>query len=378
MTTETVLKTALHSLHQAIGARMVPFAGYDMPVQYPLGVKSEHLFCRENAGLFDVSHMGQVIIEGSGVIAELERLIPIDIDALQINQQSYGLFTNEQGGILDDLIITRWGEDRFFLVINAGCKTDDIKHLKAQLSENIRITELTEQALVALQGPKAKDVMETLCPDANRLTFMNGCHAEISIYEEKAPVFITRSGYTGEDGFEISVANVYAENLAQTLLSFDAVEAIGLGARDSLRLEAGLCLYGHDLSTETTPTEAALNWSISKSRRLGGSKEGGFIGSEIVLEQLQNGANRKRVGLDLEGRAPVREGAIIEDLEGNPIGAVTSGGFSPTMGCPIAMGYVERSQAEIGTAVNAIVRGKALPAKICKLPFVAQNYFRGF
>lgn len=378
---ETLLRTPLYDLHIELGARMVPFTGYDMPVQYPSGIKTEHLHCRAQAGLFDVSHMGQVVISGPNVAQELEKLIPVDIEALAANQQSYGLLINETGGILDDLIITRWDEDRFFLVVNAGCKHQDIAHLRKHLPDSIQIDHLEDRALIALQGPAAKTVMATLCSQSNsehnscatELTFMNGCHAQI----DGADLFITRSGYTGEDGFEISVANSDAEKLAKMLLSFDKVEPIGLGARDSLRLEAGLCLYGHDMDEHTNPIEAGLGWAISKSRRIGGAKEGGFLGSEIILEQMANGASRKRVGLAIDGRAPVREGATIEDMEGNTIGVVTSGGFGPSIERPLAMGYVTTENSKIETAINAIVRDKARPAKVCKMPFVTPNYFRG-
>lgn len=364
-----LLKTPLYDLHLKLGARMVPFAGYEMPVQYSAGIKTEHLHCRAQAGLFDVSHMGQLVVKGPWATAELEKIIPVDLEALQINQQSYGLFTNEQGGILDDLIITKWAEDCFFLVVNADCKKQDIAHLKSNLSDNTELSELADQALLALQGPKAAEVIADLWPEAASLKFMNGLTTR--------DAYITRSGYTGEDGFEISCPADTASEVAEKLLSYGQVEAIGLGARDSLRLESGLCLYGHDMDAQSTPIEAGLGWSISKSRRSGGAKEGNFPGSEIILKQMNAGAARKRVGLDIEGRAPVREGAVIEDTNGNKIGIVTSGGFSPTLKKPIAMGYVDSAFSKIDTPVNAIVRDKARPSKICKLPFVTPNYFRG-
>ena len=371
--TEALLKTPLHSLHLELGARMVPFAGYQMPVQYPAGIKAEHQHCRSQAGLFDVSHMGQIVVTGANAAKELETLIPVDIEALATNQQSYGLLTHETGGIIDDLIITRWAQEQFFLVVNGACKHSDMAHIQSHLSAGVELAYLEDRALLALQGPAAKTVMADLCPDSTELTFMNGCRGSI----ESVEVYISRSGYTGEDGFEISVANSSAEKLARTLLSYDAVEALGLGARDSLRLEAGLCLYGHDMDIHTSPIEAALHWSISKSRRLGGHKEGGFLGAEFILEQMKDGAPIKRVGLDIEGRAPVREDAIIEDMDGNEIGVVTSGGFGPSIERPLAMGYVSADHAALGTKVNARVRGKARPATVCKMPFITPDYFRG-
>ena len=371
--TEALLKTPLHALHLELGARMVPFAGYEMPVQYPAGIKAEHQHCRSHAGLFDVSHMGQIVVTGANAAKDLETLIPVDIEALATNQQSYGLLTHETGGIIDDLIITRWGEQQFFLVVNGACKHSDMAHIQSHLSAGVELAYLEDRALLALQGPAAKTVMADLCPDSTELTFMNGCRGSI----ESVEVYISRSGYTGEDGFEISVANSSAEKLARTLLSYDTVKALGLGARDSLRLEAGLCLYGHDMDIHTSPIEAGLNFSISKSRRLGGDKEGGFLGAEFILEQMKDGAPTKRVGLDIEGRAPVREDAIIEDMDGNEIGVVTSGGFGPSIERPLAMGYVSADHAALGTKVNARVRGKARPATVCKMPFITPDYFRG-
>ncbi len=351
---------------------MVPFAGYLMPVQYSAGIKQEHLHSRENAGLFDVSHMGQVIVRGQGVAKALEKLIPVDLEALEINQQTYATLTNEQGGVLDDLIVTRWAEDTFFLVVNAGCKHEDIAHIRHHLP-GFEINYLGDRGLLALQGLKAQEVMAELSPEVNQLVFMHGCHAAI----EGVDCYITRSGYTGEDGFEISVDPKDAHQLVDKLLSFDAVKWIGLGARDSLRLEAGLCLYGHDINQQTTPVEAGILWSISKSRRAGGAKEGGFLGAEVILEQIANGAAQKRVGFLVDGRAPVREGAEIVDDQGAVIGVITSGGFGPTLQAPVAMGYVPTEFSAIGTKLNALVRGVPRPITVSRMPLVEQRYFRG-
>jgi len=370
---ENLQCTPLYDLHVELGGKMVPFAGYKMPVQYPAGILKEHLHTREQAGLFDVSHMGQMLICGEGVAEALEKLIPIDVAALGDNQQSYAVLTNEHGGILDDLIVTRWDEKRFFLVVNAACKEQDTAHLRANLGDGIELQPLEGRALVALQGPSAVDVLAELAPEVKELIFMNGCHVQIL----GADCYVTRSGYTGEDGFEISMPADKAEAITRKLLSFDQVEPVGLGARDSLRLEAGLCLYGHDMDANTTPVEASLIWAISKSRRLGGEKEGGFPGADVVLAQIASGANRKRVGLAVEGRAPVREGAIIQDLEGNEVGVVTSGGFGANIEAPVAMGFVSTEQAAIGTKLQAIVRGKPRAVTVAKTPFVPQRYFRG-
>lgn len=365
------LRTPLYSLHVELGAKMVPFAGYAMPVQYPDGVLKEHLHTRAQAGLFDVSHMGQVVARGAGIAAALEKLIPVDIEALPLNKQSYGVFTADHGGILDDLIITRWGENEFFLVVNAGCKARDIAHLQQHLT-GFDVEVLEDRALLALQGPQAATVMTELVGATSTLTFMNGCRGNI----DGADCFITRSGYTGEDGFEISIPADRAVAVAKRLLSYDAVQAIGLGARDSLRLEAGLCLYGHDMDSNTSPIEAGLTWSISKSRRSDGSKAGGFLGAEKILEQISRGAPRKRVGLKINGRAPIREGVELVDKAGAVIGKVTSGGFGPTLGAPLAMAYVDSEHASTGSELGALLRGKTIPVEVVKMPFVAQNYVR--
>ncbi|BFM14461.1 glycine cleavage system aminomethyltransferase GcvT [Maricurvus nonylphenolicus] len=365
-------KTPLYDLHVQQGARMVPFTGYEMPVQYSDGIVKEHLHTREKAGLFDVSHMGQVIVRGSNVAQQLEALIPVELQALKDNQQVYGVLTNADGGIMDDLIVTRWDADTFFLVVNAACKENDFAHLAKHLP-NCEQEILDNQALVALQGPMAKDVMADFSSDACKLTFMNGTHTLINGVE----CFVTRSGYTGEDGFEISVPAQHVESLVNALLSNELVKLIGLGARDSLRLEAGLCLYGHDMNEETSPIEASLIWSITKTRRADGSNAGGFIGEERIFADIANGVSKKRVGFAVEGKAPVREGAEIVDADGKKIGQVTSGGFGPTLGAPVAMGYVDIEHAKVGTEVQAIVRGKPRKLTVAKTPFVPQRYYRG-
>ena len=364
--------TPLKDLHLELEARMVPFAGYEMPVQYPEGIKTEHLHTREHAGLFDVSHMGQVVITGEGVAQALEALVPVELESLGINKQTYALFTNDQGGILDDLMIARWAEDCFFLVVNAACKEQDLDHLKRHLP-GFEIEYLEGRGLLALQGPAAVNVMAQLAPEVRELVFMTGARATLAGID----CYITRSGYTGEDGFEISVPAESAELLARKLLSFDQVHAVGLGARDSLRLEAGLCLYGHDLDTETTPIQGSLLWSISKSRRADGEKAGGFPGADVIFKEQANGAARKRVGLKIEGKAPVREGAELVNAEGIQVGVVTSGGFGPSMDAPVAMGYVATEYAAVGTELNAMVRGKPRPVTVEKMPFVPQRYYRG-
>ncbi|WP_323796396.1 glycine cleavage system aminomethyltransferase GcvT [Nisaea sp.] len=365
MTEQTLLKTPLHGLHVELGAKMVPFAGYDMPVQYPAGVKAEHLHTRTKAGLFDVSHMGQVKLTGADAARDLERLVPGDLDGLSVGQMRYSMFTNDKGGILDDLMVCRI-EDGLMVVVNAACKDADIAHMRANLSSEITVLE--DRALIALQGPGAEVALSALAPAAATLSFMTG--AEMNV--DGAACFVTRSGYTGEDGYEISVPADQADALARKLLAQNDVEAIGLGARDSLRLEAGLCLYGHDIDETTTPIEAALAWSIGKRRR----EEGGFPGADIILDQIKNGAPRKRVGILPDGRAPAREGTEIQAPDGTSIGIITSGGFGPCLEAPLAMGYVTTEHAAAGSAVNVVVRGKALPAKTAKMPFVPNGYKR--
>jgi len=370
-------RTPLHTLHLARGGKMVPFAGYDMPVQFPAGVLKEHLHTRASAGLFDVSHMGQIVLRPkSGRVADaaaaLERLVPQDIVALPPHRQRYAQFTNETGGILDDLMVSNFG-DHLFLVVNAACKDADEAHLRAHLSETCEIEPL-DRALLALQGPKAVEVLAKFCPEAAGLRFMDSKPLTVM----GLPCFVSRSGYTGEDGFEISVPAADAERFALALLDDPAVMPIGLGARDSLRLEAGLCLYGHDIDTTTTPVEAALSWSIQKSRRHGGARPGGFAGAEVILAQLDHGAPRRRVGLKPEGRAPVREGALIfaDQTATTPLGKVSSGGFGPSVGGPVAMGYLPAQHAGHEDVVFAEVRGQRLPMRITSPVFVSPSYQR--
>ena len=374
MSTEHLLITPLHALHLELGARMVPFAGYDMPVQYPLGVMKEHLHTRVQAGLFDVSHMGQILLTGAGAAKALETLVPVDIIDLPVGMQRYAMFTNEQGGILDDLMVANLGNDRLFLVVNAACKAQDLAHLRKHLGAHCEIQPLFEErALLALQGPAAVKVLQRLAPDVAKMTFMQ--FEPVTLLG--AACYVSRSGYTGEDGFEISVPTAHAEKLARALLAEPEVEAIGLGARDSLRLEAGLCLYGHDMNEKTTPIEASLLWAISQARRADGPRAGGFPGADTIFAQQQQGVARKRVGLLPQERTPVREGAEVVDAQGNVIGTVCSGGFGPTLGAPLAMAYLDSAFTPIDTEVWAIVRGKRVPMKVSKLPFVAQRYYRG-
>jgi aminomethyltransferase len=376
--TSSLKRTPLHALHLARGAKMVPFAGYEMPVQYASGVMKEHLHTRGHAGLFDVSHMGQVALRAKSDHAEdavlaLERLVPQDLLSVAPGRQRYAQFTNDAGGILDDLMVANFGS-HLFLVVNAACKADDEAHLRAHLSETCIIEPLPDRALLALQGPKAESVLAKFCPDAPGMRFMDAGPRRIHGID----CFVSRSGYTGEDGFEISVPADHAETLAAALLDNSEVLPIGLGARDSLRLEAGLCLYGHDIDSTTTPAEAALQWSIQKSRRHGGVRAGGFPGAVLVLSQLANGAPRRRVGLKPEGRAPVREGAPLfaDSSSSEQIGVVTSGGFGPSIGAPVAMGYLPTPQAADGATVFAELRGQRLPLRVTAMPFVSNTYKR--
>jgi aminomethyltransferase len=364
---EVDLKTTpLHQVHVSLGAKMVPFAGYDMPVQYPAGVKTEHLHTRAKAGLFDVSHMGQVRLSGTDVAAKLEALVPGNLLALKPGAMRYTLFTNGDGGILDDLIVTNAGR-YLFVVVNAACKDQDIAHMRDNLDCDIEVLE--DRALLALQGPRAEAVLGALAPGVADLSFMNAGAFELL----GAECFISRSGYSGEDGYEISMPADSAVEIAEMLLDQPDVEPIGLGARDSLRLEAGLCLYGHDLGLDTTPVEAALEWAIGKRRR----EEGGFPGAEVILKQLAEGAPRRRVGIRPEGRAPARDGTEIVDADGKALGEITSGSFGPSIEGPVAMGYVATQASAAGTPVDVVVRGKPLPAKVAALPFVKANYKRG-
>jgi aminomethyltransferase len=376
---ENGLKTTpLHALHLARGGKMVPFAGYEMPVQYASGVLREHLHTRQSAGLFDVSHMGQIALRAkSGRLEDaalaLERLVPQDIVAVAPGRQRYAQFSNDAGGLLDDLMVANFG-DHFFLVVNAACKAEDEAHLRENLSGDCIIESLPDRALIALQGPKAWSVLEKLVPGIAAMKFMDTGPRRVGGYD----CFVSRSGYTGEDGFEISVPAAQAEALASELLDNTDVLPIGLGARDSLRLEAGLCLYGHDIDPTTTPVEAALEWSIQKSRRNGGTRAGGFPGAAKILAQLEQGAPRRRVGLRAEGRAPVREGAALFADAGSTeqIGTITSGGFGPSLNAPVAMGYLPTPLAAIGTTVFAEVRGQRLPLKVAAMPFVPNTYKR--
>ncbi len=372
MSNENLKRTPLFDLHHELGGKMVPFAGYSMPVQYPTGIIKEHQHCRESVSLFDVSHMGQISLKGENAAKALESLVPVDVIDLPAMHQRYALFTNEQGGILDDLIITNAGE-HLFVVVNGACKEQDIAHLEKNISDQCEIEVLADHALLALQGPKAGKVMQRLAPEASKLVFMTATQTQI----DGVDCFVTRSGYTGEDGFEVSLPADKAEQIAGLLLDQAEVEPCGLGARDSLRLEAGLCLYGHDLTTQTTPVEASLLWALSKVRRQDGERAGGYPGADIIFEQIKNKPTQKRVGLQPQGRAPIREGVEIQGPDGTIVGQVTSGGFGATVGGPVAMGYVKREYSEIGTELNAVVRGKLQPLNVAKLPFVRQRYYRG-
>jgi len=361
-------RTPLHELHLELGAKMVPFAGYEMPVQYPAGVMAEHLHTRTRAGLFDVSHMGQVILGGRGAAEGLEALVPVDVLGLAEGRQRYGLFTNDAGGILDDLMIANRG-DHLFLVVNAARKSADLAHMTAHLTG---VEGVTDRALLALQGPAAESVLGALVPGVAAMRFM-----DVTVLDwDGADLWISRSGYTGEDGFEISVPEARAIDLARALLAHEAVLPIGLGARDSLRLEAGLCLYGHDIDEGTSPIEAGLGWAIQKARRAGGTRAGGFPGAERILAELASGPARLRVGLLPEGRAPMREGTALFAAKdaAEAVGHVTSGGFGPSLGAPLAMGYLPAPLCVPGTPVWGEVRGKRLPARVTPLPFRPSTY----
>lgn len=371
--TDSLNTTPLTDLHIEMGARMVPFAGYSMPVQYPLGVKQEHLHTRSAAGLFDVSHMGQLKLHGEQAAAELEKLVPVDIIDLPVGKQRYAIFTSETGGILDDLMVTRY-EDCLYLVVNAACKEADIAHLEAHLGNGVTLERLDDRALVALQGPKAVEVLARYEPAVARMVFMDNWQLTL----DGVQCYVSRSGYTGEDGYEISIPAADADRLVRRILAEPEVELIGLGARDSLRLESGLCLYGHDIDATTTPLEGSLIWAISKPRRADGERPGGFLGAEVILAQIANKDwQRKRVGLVGTGRAPVREGTELFSAEGDRIGVVTSGTFGPSAEASIAMGYVETAYSALDTEVFAEVRGKRLPMTVSRMPFVEQRYYRG-
>ncbi|WP_417408551.1 glycine cleavage system aminomethyltransferase GcvT [Hoeflea sp.] len=377
-TTADLLKTPLHSLHLELGARMAGFAGYDMPIQYPMGVMQEHLHTRANAGLFDVSHMGQILIRAkSGDVRDaalaLETITPVDVADLKPGRQRYGLFTNDQGGLEDDFMVANRG-DHLYLVVNAACKHDDLARIEAALSGTCEIEAQFDRGLIALQGPAAEGVLSSYAPDAEDMMFMDVVDLEIA----GVPVVVSRSGYTGEDGYEISLPADETDRIARLLLADEHVAPIGLGARDSLRLEAGLCLYGNDIDKTTTPVEANLKWAIQKVRRTGGAREGGFPGAKVILGQFDNGASRVRVGLQPAGKAPVRAGAPLfaQEAGGEAIGTVTSGGFGPSAGGPVAMGYVPSDLAATGSKIYAEVRGKRLEMAVAALPFVPSTYKR--
>ncbi|MET0333899.1 MAG: glycine cleavage system aminomethyltransferase GcvT [Rhizobacter sp.] len=370
--TPVLLKTPLHALHLELGAKMVPFAGYDMPVNYPGGIIAEHKQCRDSAALFDVSHMGQLRISGDDAAKALESLVPVDVVDLAVGKQRYAFFTNTSGGILDDLMITR-REDHLFVIVNAACKEADTRHLVTHIGHRCTIQPLPDRALLALQGPKAVDALRKLNPELAKLTFMTGAAATIA----GADCFVTRSGYTGEDGFEISVPANQAVSLARALLALPEVKPAGLGARDTLRLEAGLCLYGHDINETTTPVEAGLTWAIQKVRRPGGARAGGYPGASAIESQLANGAPIKRAGLLGLERVPVREGAVIVDPHGHKLGHVTSGTLSPTVNQPIAMAYLAANHAQPHHEVYAEVRGKRQPMRVAPMPFAPHRYHRG-
>lgn len=379
---QTLLKTPLHDLHVSLGARMVPFAGYSMPVQYPSGLMAEHLHTRAAAGLFDVSHMGQLRLVGADAAAALESLIPVDVIDLPPGKQRYGLLLNDDGGIIDDLMFFNRdyanGGD-LFVIVNGACKVGDIAHIQQRIGQRCQVIPMPEMALLALQGPQAVTALQRLCHGVEKLVFMTGgaFHAAVAAAPPIA-CFITRSGYTGEDGFEISVHQDDAEALANALLAQPEVKPIGLGARNSLRLEAGLCLYGNDIDTTTTPVEGALNWAMQKVRRTGGARAGGFPGAAKVLAQLDGAPlPRKRVGLVALERIPVRDHTELQSPDGQRIGEVTSGLLGPSVDKPVAMGYVTPEFAALGSKVMAIVRGKPVPMEVTAMPFLPARYYRG-
>ena len=368
---EDLLRLGLHDLHVALGGKLVPFAGYEMPVQYPAGVMAEHLHTRKAAGLFDVSHMGQVILrpktDMTALCLAFETRMPVDVLGLAPGRQRYGLLTNDTGGILDDLMFANRG-DHLFVVVNAACKTADVAHLRAHLAGVAMVDFLTDRALLAMQGPLAEAALARLIPEITAMRFM-----DVGVFGD---IWVSRSGYTGEDGFEISLPDAAAGAFARSLLDLAEVAPIGLGARDSLRLEAGLCLYGHDITTSTSPVEAGLTWAIQKVRRAGGARAGGFAGQDRILKELAEGPERRRVGLAPEGRAPMREGTLLFDPDGTPLGEVTSGGFGPSVQAPIAMGYVPAKFTSPGNALLGEVRGKRLPLTVADLPFHPTTFKR--
>ena len=384
---ESLLRTPLHDLHVSLGARMVSFAGYSMPVQFPAGLMAEHLHTRVQAGLFDVSHMGQLRLVGPDAAAAFESLMPVDVIDLPVGKQRYGLLLNDEGGIIDDLMFFKREHD-IFVIVNGACKAGDIAHIQQKIGHRCQVIPMPQMALMALQGPQAITALTRLCPDIEKLVFMTGGTFHIACDShgphQTIECFVTRSGYTGEDGFELSVHEMQAEALAHALLAQPEVKPVGLGARNSLRLEAGLCLYGNDIDITTTPVEAGLNWAMQKVRRAGGARAGGFPGAAKILAQLQAPANagsplltKKRVGLIAQERIPVRDHTELQNMAGQRIGEVTSGLLGPSIDKPVAMGYVDLAYASLGTTVHAIVRGKPVPMQVSAMPFVPNRYFRG-
>jgi aminomethyltransferase len=384
-TTDTaLLTTPLNALHIELGARMVPFAGYSMPVQYPAGLMAEHHHTRKAAGLFDVSHMGQLRLVGPDAAAAFESLMPVDVIDLPVGKQRYGLLLTEEGTIIDDLMFFNKGSNEIFVIVNGACKVGDIAHIQSKIGSRCQVIPMPEMALLALQGPQAVTALSRLAPGVEKLVFMTGGNFTVDTGTLKIDVFLTRSGYTGEDGFEISVHQTQADALARALLAQPEVKPIGLGARNSLRLEAGLCLYGNDIDTTTNPVEANLNWALQKVRRAGGAREGGFPGATKILAALADSTGagapkdtRKRIGLIALERIPVRDHTELQDGAGNKIGEVTSGLLGPTIDKPVAMGYVDAKWATIGTQVVAIVRGKPVLMEVSAMPFVPTRYYRG-
>jgi aminomethyltransferase len=376
----SLLTTPLNALHIELGARMVPFAGYSMPVQYPAGLMAEHHHTRKAAGLFDVSHMGQLRLVGPDAAAAFETLMPVDVIDLAVGKQRYGLLLTDEGTIVDDLMFFNKGNNEIFVIVNGACKVGDIAHIKERIGSRCDVITMPDYALLALQGPQAVTALARLAPGVEKLVFMTGGNFTVNTGTQKIDVFLTRSGYTGEDGFEISVHNDHAEALARALLAQPEVQPIGLGARNSLRLEAGLCLYGNDIDTTTNPVEASLLWAMQKVRRAGGAREGGFPGATKILAALADSTGagaRKRVGLIALERIPVRDHTELQDGTGNKIGEVTSGLLGPSIDKCIAMGYVDASFSTLGTQVVAIVRGKPVPMEVSAMPFVPTRYYRG-
>jgi aminomethyltransferase len=382
--TETLLTTALNALNIELGARMVPFAGYSMPVQYPAGLMAEHHHTRKAAGLFDVSHMGQLRLVGADAAAAFETLMPVDVLDLPLGKQRYGLLLNDDGGIIDDLMFFNKGNNEIFVIVNGACKVGDIAHIQYRIGHRCEVIPMPDRALLALQGPQAVTALARLAPGVEKLVFMTGGNFTVDTGTQKIDVFMTRSGYTGEDGFEISVHNSQADALARALLAQPEVKPIGLGARNSLRLEVGLCLYGNDIDESTNPVEASLLWAMQKVRRAGGAREGGFPGATKILAALADSTRatapnglRKRVGLIALERIPVRDHTELQDGNGNRVGEVTSGLLGPTIDKPIAMAYVNSALSELGTKLVAVVRGKPVPMEVCAMPFVPTRYYRG-